>query len=82
MKVILPEDAPAFLEAMKIEKFHGIGKATAAKMHKLGIYTGSDLKKISEHNLHQRFGDLPPFGSPIPKLDFDSMSRPAVAAGA
>ena len=26
--------------------------------------------------------DLPPSGSPIPKLDFDSMSRPAVAAGA
>ena len=26
--------------------------------------------------------DLPPFGSPIFKLDFDSMSRPAVAAGA
>ncbi|MCK0070867.1 DNA polymerase IV [Kordiimonas laminariae] len=56
MKVILPEDAPAFLEAMKIEKFHGIGKATAAKMHKLDIYTGADLKQLSEHELHQRFG--------------------------
>lgn len=56
MKVILPEDAPAFLEAMKIEKFHGIGKATAAKMHKLEIYTGADLKRLSEHELHQRFG--------------------------
>ncbi len=56
MKVILPEDAPAFLETMKIEKFHGIGKATAAKMHKLGIFTGMDLKKPSEHELHQRFG--------------------------
>lgn len=56
MKVILPDDAPAFLEAMKIEKFHGIGKATTAKMHKLAIYTGADLKKLSEHELHQRFG--------------------------
>ncbi len=56
MKVILPEDAPAFLEAMKIEKFHGIGKATASKMHKLEIYTGADLKQLSEHELHQRFG--------------------------
>lgn len=56
MKVILPDDAPAFLEAMKIEKFHGIGKATAAKMHKLEIYTGADLKQLSEHELFQRFG--------------------------
>lgn len=56
MKVILPEEASTFLEAMKIEKFHGIGKATTAKMHQLKIYTGADLKKLSEHELHQRFG--------------------------
>lgn len=54
--VILPEDAKALLEEMKIEKFHGIGKATAAKMHAIDIYTGADLKSLSEHELHQRFG--------------------------
>jgi len=54
--VILPEDAEAVIATMAIEKFHGIGKATAAKMHEINIYTGADLKKHSEHELNQRFG--------------------------
>ena len=37
MTVILPEDAETFVESLPIEKFHGIGKVTAAKMHALGI---------------------------------------------
>jgi DNA polymerase-4 len=56
LTVILPEDAAAFLESLKIEKFYGIGKATAAKMHALGIYSGADLKKVSGHRLHKHFG--------------------------
>lgn len=56
MKVILPDDAQAFLDALKIEKFHGIGRVTAKKMHALGIYSGADLKTWSKEDLHQRFG--------------------------
>ena len=37
MTVILPEEAEAFVESLPIEKFHGIGKVTAAKMRRLGI---------------------------------------------
>jgi DNA polymerase-4 len=35
LTVILPSDAEAFVEALPIEKFHGIGKVTAQKMHDL-----------------------------------------------
>jgi len=56
MKVILPDEAAEFLENLPIEKFHGIGKVTAAKMKSHNIFRGIDLKKISEHALHQRFG--------------------------
>lgn len=56
IKVITPEEAIPFLETLKIEKFHGIGKVTAKRMHKLGIYTGGDLKQKSEIELFQRFG--------------------------
>ena len=45
MTVILPEDAETFVEALPIQKFHGIGKVTAAKMHDLNIKTGADLKR-------------------------------------
>ncbi|MHC5726003.1 MAG: Y-family DNA polymerase [Nostoc sp.] len=33
LTVILPEQAIAFVEQLAIEKFHGIGEVTAAKMH-------------------------------------------------
>lgn len=56
MKVIMPEDAPAFLAKLPVEKFHGIGKKTAARMHKMGFRTGADLLAISEIELAQRFG--------------------------
>src|SRR6266436_1802385 len=35
--VITPQMGPAFVEALPIEKFHGVGPATAAKMHALGL---------------------------------------------
>ncbi|NNE30251.1 MAG: DNA polymerase IV [Saprospiraceae bacterium] len=56
MKVILPDEALAFLETLPIEKFFGIGKVTAAKMKKLGIFNGKDLKKHSEIELNKWFG--------------------------
>ncbi|NRB65326.1 MAG: DNA polymerase IV [Saprospiraceae bacterium] len=56
MKVILPEEAEAFLEALPIQKFHGIGKVTAEKMKRMGIFTGKDLKVHDELTLVKRFG--------------------------
>ena len=56
MTVILPEEAEAFVESLAIEKFHGIGKVTAAKMHSLGILTGADLKQRSLNFLVKSFG--------------------------
>lgn len=54
--LITPEQGPAFAEQLPIEKFHGIGKVTAAKMHALGIATGSDLRQLSLATLQQHFG--------------------------
>jgi DNA polymerase IV len=56
LSVILPEQAEAFLEALPIEKFHGIGQATAKKMHKIGVKTGYDLKQRTLLELARRFG--------------------------
>jgi DNA polymerase-4 len=54
--VILPEEAEKFIEELPVEKFYGIGKVTAAKMHKLGIHKGSDLKKMDLTALIRNFG--------------------------
>lgn len=56
LTVILPEQAESFVESLAIEKFHGIGQATAAKMHNLGIRTGADLKARSLAELVEHFG--------------------------
>ncbi|MDG2570684.1 DNA polymerase IV [Vibrio parahaemolyticus] len=56
MFVITPEMGPAFMEQLPIQKFHGIGPATAAKFNRLGIFTGLDLKGRSLEFLQERFG--------------------------
>src|SRR5215813_362962 len=54
--VITPSIGPAFVEALPIGKFHGVGPVTAAKMNKLGIRTGLDLKRETLEFLTGRFG--------------------------
>lgn len=56
LTLILPEQAAAFVAALPIEKFHGIGQVTARKMHALGIATGADLRQWAETDLVQHFG--------------------------
>ena len=54
--VITPKTGPAFVEALAVKKFHGVGPATAARMEKLGILTGADLKTRSLSFLQEHFG--------------------------
>ena len=53
---ILPNEAEAFVGALPIAKFHGVGPKTAAKMRALGIETGSDLRRQTLEFLQDRFG--------------------------
>ena len=54
--VIPPEKGPAFVEGLPVGKFHGVGPATEAKMKRLGIHTGADLKAQTLEFLQQYFG--------------------------
>jgi DNA polymerase-4 len=56
--VIPPEDAAKFIEELPVEKFYGIGKVTADKMHKLGIHDGADLKTWDLTSLVRNFGKI------------------------
>jgi DNA polymerase-4 len=58
MAVILPEEAKAFLAKLPIGAFHGVGDATEAKMQKLGINSGRDLREWSEIELVEQFGKV------------------------
>ncbi len=54
--VITPSMAPDFVAALPVPKFHGVGRVTAAKMNKLGIYTGLDLRRQAQEFLGAQFG--------------------------
>ena len=54
--VITPARGPAFVAELPVKKFHGIGPATAAKMERLGIVTGADLRTKSPDFLRRHFG--------------------------
>jgi DNA polymerase-4 len=54
--VITPAMGPAFVEALEVSRFHGVGPATAARMERLGIRTGRDLREKSLAFLQEHFG--------------------------
>jgi DNA polymerase-4 len=54
--VISPEMGAAFVESLPVGQFHGIGPATSAKMNRLGIFTGMDIRNQSLEFLNANFG--------------------------
>ncbi|MEQ1548898.1 MAG: DNA polymerase IV [Chakrabartia sp.] len=54
--VITPAQGPDFVAALPVRKFYGVGPATAAKMERLGIVLGSDLRDRPRAFLDQNFG--------------------------
>ncbi|WP_279379316.1 DNA polymerase IV [Sphingosinicella humi] len=54
--VVTPRQGPAFVAALPVRRFHGVGPVTAAKMTRLGIETGADLRAQSLAWLEANFG--------------------------
>ena len=59
--VITPARGPEFVATLPVRKFHGVGPATAAKMSRLGIETGADLRARGLDFLRQHFGISGPY---------------------
>jgi len=56
IKVITPPEGPDFLKQLPISRFHGIGKITAERCKRMGIYNGEDLLKWPQQDLIKVFG--------------------------
>jgi DNA polymerase IV len=54
--VITPSDGADFVARLPVRKFHGVGPATAAKMERLGIVTGEDVREQDRAFLDRNFG--------------------------
>ena len=53
---VTPEMGAAWVETLPVARFHGVGPVTAAKMKRLGIETGADLRARSLAFLEAHFG--------------------------
>lgn len=56
LTLITPENASTFLDGLPVEKFHGIGRIGAEKLHAINVRTGADLRKLSVEILKNLFG--------------------------
>ncbi len=54
--VITPRMGLAFVEDLPVGRFHGVGPATTAKMNRLGIFSGRDLRARPLAFLQEQFG--------------------------
>ncbi len=59
--VITPKMGPTFVETLEVGKFHGVGPATTAKMNRLGIGNGLDLRAQTLPFLQRHFGKSAPY---------------------
>lgn len=56
--VVPPARAEAFVAVLPVARLHGVGPVTAARMERLGIATGADLRARSLAALEAEFGAL------------------------
>lgn len=56
--VIHPDRAQAFIDQLDVARIWGVGRKTAEKMHRMGIFTGYDLRCQSLQHLVQQFGKM------------------------
>jgi DNA polymerase IV len=59
--VITPKMGARFVETLPVGKLHGVGPTTTAKMNRLGIENGLDLRAQTLPFLKQHFGKSGPY---------------------
>ena len=56
--VIHPDKAQEFIDRLDVTRIWGVGRKTAEKMHRMGIFTGRDLRGQSLQHLMEEFGKM------------------------
>lgn len=74
--VVAPGRGEAFVEDLPVRRFHGVGPVTAAKMERLEIRTGADLRRQSLAFLQHHFGKSGPWYYAIARGQDDRAVNP------
>ena len=56
--VIHPDRAEQFIAQLDVQRIWGVGKKTAEHLHRMGVFTGGDLRQLSLQHLTQEFGKM------------------------
>lgn len=56
--VVRPEQVDAFVAALPVDKLHGVGKVTGARLKQLGVQTCADLRAWDMETLREHFGSF------------------------
>ena len=75
LKVVLPGEVEAFVRTLPVNKLHGVGKVTAARLHRLGVDTCDELRRWRKVDLAREFGS---FGERLWALARGIDERPVV----
>lgn len=58
LKVVLPEEAQAFIDQLSVSKLPGVGKVMTAKLENMDIFTGKELRQLPLDMLLKKFGKM------------------------
>ena len=58
MTVIVPGAVEAFVSQLPVEKVFGVGRVTAARLHRMGVTCCGDLQAFSQFELVEQFGSF------------------------
>jgi len=56
--VIHPDNAQEFINKLDVKRIWGVGQKTAEHLHRMGVFTGGDLRRLSLEHLTQEFGKM------------------------
>ena len=58
IKVITPDQVAAFVSVLPVEKIHGVGRVTAERLHRQGLYVCQDIIDRGLRDMVARFGAM------------------------
>lgn len=76
LRVVTPDEAPALVAGLPVEAIHGVGPATAARLRRMGIATGADLRAVPEAELVARLGKQGRWLARVARCEDDRPVRP------
>ena len=56
--VVHPERALKFIDNLRVEQFWGVGEKTAQHLHRMGVFTGKQLRGLTIQQLTAQFGKM------------------------